>query len=138
MNLREFLSRVIDKGIEAAKRDYDQPGDADRLRGSLAGFEACRDKTPDELMQLLQEATRVTSEAHRREDSNYWETRSREAEIEWVCNVMSVVLVQNGFRQIVPPTASAMMTAHKILSMEGTLVVRDELPYPGLDLVMKG
>lgn len=52
MDYYEFLNRVIDEGIDAAKADYTDPTDKQRLDGSIAGFEACRKKLPEELVEL--------------------------------------------------------------------------------------
>ena len=118
MNLQEFTTQVIDQGIEGAREDYkDSP---DRLKGALYGFEACRGKNPGELRELLLRASMESMEAFHRSTSGnggdwYWEIRSREAEIEWVCNVVSVLLVQNGNPAIVPVTARGMMAAQRIL-----------------------
>jgi len=82
MNLTEFTDHVISRGIEAAREDYkDSP---DRLKGSLAGFEACRGKSPQELYDLLLEAARDSLKAHNDRAKNYWEFASKSAEIEWV------------------------------------------------------
>lgn len=142
MNLIEFTDRVINQGIEAAKEDYkDSP---DKLRGSLAGFEACRGKNPGELAELLLRANRDTQEAFHRADSgnggdNFWEIKCRAAEIEWVCNVVSAVLVQNGFPAIVPVTCGGVLAANRIISSEGTIVLLgEEHPYSDGNSVMSG
>lgn len=140
MNLIEFTDRAINQGIEAAREDYkDSP---DRLRGSLAGFEACRGKNPGELAELLIQANRDTMAAFHQASSgdgsgNYWEIRCREAEIDWVCNVVSAILVQDGQPPIVPVTAGGMILAAKIMGSEGAIVLRgEERPYPDDNSVM--
>lgn len=142
MNLTEFTDRVINQGIEAARNDYkDSP---DRLRGALAGFEACRGKNVGELVELLQRANQEVQEAFHRANSgnggyNYWEIRSREAEIEWVCNVVSSLLAQNGHPVITMVTTRGMMAAHRIMATDGCVILYgQEHPYSDGNSVMSG
>jgi len=94
MNYQEFLTKVIDEGIAAARKDYaDQK---DKLNGSIAGFEACRDKTPEELKLLLESSQISTKDAYTNQLVNYWWFRCYEAEVEWVCNVVSAMLYNQG------------------------------------------
>ena len=51
MNYNDFLSRVIDDGIAAATADY--ADDEPRRIGAVAGFNACRQKSPEELLELF-------------------------------------------------------------------------------------
>ena len=117
----EFLERAVNEGILAARRDYARREERAKLEGSIAGFEACRRKTPAELALLLEESGRKTEEArirfHLGEISidEYWGIRCKEAEIEWISNVVSVVLVRDGHPPITPPTVRAAMTAAAIL-----------------------
>jgi hypothetical protein len=128
MPYEDFLARVIDDGIAAAKADY---SDRNKLAGALAGFEQCRDRYPHELATLLEEARRATAHAYADREcgySGYWYTRCRELEIEWVCNVVSAALtfavVPPGpitRTPIVPPTARAVMKAAEILGVKETV-----------------
>lgn len=117
----DFLERVIDEGVKAAKRDYIRPAQRTKLEGSIEGFEACRGKAPAELSALLDGARRRTEEARNRFHlgetaiGEYWRVRCKEAEIEWTCNVVSVLLMSNGEPVIVPPTARAAVMAGTIL-----------------------
>jgi hypothetical protein len=118
MTYEQFLARIIDDGIVAARADYTSPDDADRLRGSLAGFEACRGLSPEQLGWLLGIAAAETTERHRAQAADYWYWRCREAEIEWVCNCVSAVLMNEGSQAIAAwlPTARGVMKAHEVLS----------------------
>jgi hypothetical protein len=60
MNYHEFLERVVDEGIAAAKAYYTRPEQKQKLDGSIAGFEACRGKTPPELKELLESCAVAT------------------------------------------------------------------------------
>lgn len=112
MEYRDFLTKIVDDGIEAARRDYaDKP---DKLRGSLAGFEACRGKDPVELAKLLTEARGQTREAMLRKTENYWEVRCFELEVEWTCNCVSAMMVNSGMQPIVPPTARGTIKAAEV------------------------
>lgn len=104
MTLSEALERIIDDGIAAARADYASPRQSEKLEGSLAGFEECRDKGPREIAALLQEARARTMRALE-ETQDYWYWNSREREIEWVANVISCVLHAQGLNPISAMTA---------------------------------
>lgn len=116
-NYATFLARVIDDGIEAARRDYAEPRQANKLRGAVAGFEACRGKSPVALAALLAEARERTMVAYREQADNYWEVRCFEAEVEWTCNVVSAAFHNQGLSVIVPPTMRGALKAAEILGV---------------------
>lgn len=115
MNYAKFLDRIITRGIEAAKRDYSRPDQKQKLQGSLAGFETCRGKNPAELQILLTSTRIATRNALNRDD--YWWYRCYEAEVEWVCNCVSVVLNAKGLSTIVAPTCRALQTVVEIVGI---------------------
>lgn len=122
MDYTTVLIYVIERGVEGARRDY-REGSA-KLKGALAGFEACRGRTPQELAVLLKEAREETVRARdrRREmlpAEDFWWHRCREAEIEWVANCVSVILVNEGMEPIVPPTAKALLAVSRIVGVGG-------------------
>lgn len=125
MTYLEFLTRVIDDGIAAAKADYTKPEDKARLDGSIEGFEACRGKHPIDLRQLMWDARQKTQtafhEVHEKEisDEDYWRIRSIEAEVEWTCNVVSALLMNEKVASIDPlmPTARAVMKCAEIVGV---------------------
>lgn len=121
MNYKEFLERVINEGIEAAKKHYAKPEQKEKLAGSIAGFEDCRGRTPEELLWLVGESEKRTAEAYRKNPREYWKTRCFELEVEWVCNVVSAMLVNEGRKPILPqfPTARAVLKAAEILGTKG-------------------
>jgi hypothetical protein len=123
MNLQIFIERIINDGIEAAKADYNKPEDKDRLIGALEGFELCRGKNFDELGVILKKAMKDTSDAHAKRAPDYWKIRCREAEIEWVCNTVSAIMLVNGSSVIIQPTCRGMMKANEIVGTEGLLKV---------------
>ena len=85
MKYTEFLTMVIDGGIEQARRDYAH--DMFKRDGAVAGFEACRGKHPGDLAVLLtearekREAARVKSHHHGLGSGigDYWKKEA----IEW-------------------------------------------------------
>lgn len=121
LTLGDLLERVIDDGIDAARRDYGKPDDLLKLAGSLAGFHACRGRTPAQLAVLLSEARADTQAAYRAGPdpaaTRYWYWRCRELEVEWVCNVVSAVLMNEGLPTIVPPTARGVLKAADVVGV---------------------
>ena len=113
--LDELLDRVIAEGIAAARIDYEE--DPPRLRGSVEGLEACRGKTPAELVALLARARERVSLLSG-EESNadaFFEARCFQDEVEWALSVLSAALVMEGRTPVVPPTAKAARKAADLL-----------------------
>ncbi len=119
MTYNEFLTRIIDEGIAAATADYTDPKDKESLDGSIAGFEACRNLLPEQLVEAWQTATTDVNVAFREQKINYWYYRCFQAEVEWVCNVVSAMLVNEGQKPLLSwlPTANGMMKAASILGV---------------------
>lgn len=121
MDYREFLTRVIDEGIEAAKQDYkgDSPEQIQRREGSIQGFEECRERLPGSLYLLLDESKKKAFEKHGKQAEDYWYWHCRAAEVEWVCNVVSALLVNEGCLPIAQnlPTARGAMKASEIVGV---------------------
>lgn len=113
MMSHEFIEEIIRGGIEGAKTSY--ANDQMRLEGALAGFEACRGKTPEQLATLLEEVGKNTTRAMLEQLPDYWRHRCFHAEIEWVCNCWSAVLVNEGTAPIITPTDRGVMRANEVL-----------------------
>lgn len=113
----DALNAVIDDGIEAARLDYARPDQKLKLDGSIRGFEDCRGKTAEEIGKLLAQANQDADDARRREAQDYWHWRCRAAEIEWVANVLSAILMNEGRPTIVTPTARGMLKAADIIGV---------------------
>lgn len=120
MSLRyqDFLNKAVDESIKGAKESYghrtDSKGNA-MLEGSIAGLNACRDLSPPQLSQLLMRAKTVQHKAFRSTViERYWRVNCFMAEVEWICNVVSVALVNQGVEPIVEPTMRAAMLASRI------------------------
>jgi len=110
-----FLDKIIETGMEAARVDYCKPKAANKLRGSLAGFEACRGKSLQEIGALLAEARAQEIAARGGDNERYWELVCRSREIEWTANVLSAILMSSGQPTIVPPTCRGVLHAHRLL-----------------------
>ena len=115
MQYLNALDAIINRGIAGVKESYrDEPHKRD---GSLEGFEACRNKTPQELLAILNTAGDKTKQARQDQHDgkismqDYWKIRHAEVQIEWVCNCVSVILCNQGhespFPRHVGPTARA-------------------------------
>jgi hypothetical protein len=120
MNYIEFLNRIIEEGIESAKIDYVKPEEKQSLDGSIAGFEACRDKLPHQLIEVWQKGSDDVNNAFHEQKDNYWWFRCYQAEVEWVCNVMSAMLINEGYTTPLLswlPTANGMMKAASIIGV---------------------
>jgi len=117
MGFDEFLTSIIDDGIEAARLDYARPNDQQKRDGSIRGFEECRNLDPSLLVPLLSEAHAMTMNKYREEAADYWYWRCRETEIEWVCNVVSACLINEGLPPISTCTARGMLKAAEIIGV---------------------
>jgi len=121
----ELLAKIIDAGIEAARADYGKRGGentAEMLRGAIDGFEACRGKQPLELAGLWNRAERQGHYARgggTPPEKGFWYWRAFGAEIEWIANVVSVGLQQQGLPAILPwlPTARGAIQYAKIVGV---------------------
>lgn len=118
MDVHEFTTRVIERGIEAARHDYTRPDQAGKLRGSIDGFELCRGLLPHELQSLYIAVNQDANQRMMERAEDYWYWRCRAMEVEWVCNVVSAVLINQSGPPILShlPTARGVMTASKILA----------------------
>lgn len=113
----DFINKIVELGIDAAKRDYIRPDQKQLLDGSVAGFETCRDKNVVGLVKELQAAQRA-SEKHFG-TKQHWYYRGFLNEVEWVCNVVSAALYNQQQPVIITPTARGMQTAAQILGVKG-------------------
>jgi len=125
MHFSEFLNRVIDDGIAAAREDYAKPAQKRKLEGSIAGFEACRNVRPlhahqdlTELLDAARTSTHAASLGDERED--YWWFRCYELEVEWICNCVSAVLINEGKPPIITPTARGVLKAADIIGVRAS------------------
>lgn len=116
MNYEEFLERIINDGIEAAKKDYEGEKEKEKLEGSIAGFEACRGKNPQQLVDEYKKAMQLQQEAFILRVENYWWFRCFTLEVEWVINVVSAGIRIELLSHL--PTARGLFKAAEILGVE--------------------
>jgi hypothetical protein len=131
MDYTEFLTRVVDEGIEAATSDYTKESDKQNLEGSIAGFNACRNKSPEELIEVWNEASKKMNEAFGEQKDNYWYFRCFQLEVEWVCNVVSAMLMNEGHTTPLLswlPTANGAMKAASIVGVAEALLISENTP----------
>ena len=101
----QLLDRIITDGIAEVCEAYADPKEHHKRDGAIEGFEACRGKAPADLVTLWTEAERSATqiardrlEASSAQDEalDYWKQRYKAMQIEWICNVVSVGLVNSG------------------------------------------
>lgn len=119
LDLAEFQERVIDRGIQVVKREYPEPCYARLVHGAVMGFEACRGKTPEELKLLFESANLAFVKARNEHDPDLSWYRAYEGEVHWVCNCVSVILMERGQPVILAPTKRGMLGAAGILGLLG-------------------
>ena len=118
MHYGEFLTHLIEDGIEAARFDYGRRPDQSQMRsGAIKGFEECRDRTPSQLSSLLTESRQITQDKLWAQAPDYWYWRCRAAEIEWVCNVVSAMLHNQRQPIIIQPTVRGIIKAAEIVGI---------------------
>lgn len=118
MNWDNFINQVVDRGIEAAKRDYTRADQKALLDGSVAGFTACRDTSVTELIKILQKAWKEFAKVDPSLTESIWFARGYYNEVQWVCNVVSAALYNQNLPVIIQPTARGMRTAAEILGVK--------------------
>jgi hypothetical protein len=124
MTYIEFLHEVIERGIKGASADPIINKYPKRLEGSIEGFNACRNKTPEQLSALLTEANAKTLNARldtndkdEKDIEDYWKQRYYAIQIEWVCNCVSAILMNERKPVIIQPTARGYMNAAEIIGV---------------------
>ena len=120
MSYEDFLDRVIAEGIQGAEEDYagSTPSKILKRTGAVQGFRLCKDCTPEQLKELYGEAGKKVDVAYKAQAQDYWYWRCYQSEIEWVCNVVSAMLTNEGREPLAAhfPTARGMIKASAILS----------------------
>lgn len=113
----ELLDRIISDGIAEVREAYTDPKDHHKRDGAIEGFEACRGRSPDQLVALWTEAERQSRQIveqcrqGQRDGRDYWKQRYKTLQLEWACNVISVGLTGMGRPPLLAhlPTARAAM-----------------------------
>lgn len=117
ISYEQFLNRIIEDGIKAAKADYTTIGNKDKLDGSLLGFEQCRGKNLEELADLLASSHAVERAVSSITGSSPF-LRCQVLEIEWVCNCVSAMLMNQKLPTIIEPTCRGVIKAAEVLGVK--------------------
>lgn len=102
MTYEQLIDRIITDGIQEVQTIYAAPEDHPKRDGALAGFEACRGKTAPELVTLWADTERETRQIRaayqegKHTIQDYWRSCYKMLQIEFICNVVSVGLTNNG------------------------------------------
>lgn len=121
MKYQEYLNRVIDESIADLDKYFALEPRVTLLyhKASLAGLEACRGLAPPGLAMLLDRAQRIQRLALRKTaHDRYMKVTFFLHEVEWVCDVVSVALANQGMETIIPPTMVAAELASEITQNE--------------------
>lgn len=89
---KQLIKRVIADGIAEVREAYADPKDRHKRDGAIEGFEACRDKTPAELVTLWSDANKQAYPMTAQGLLDYWKHHYKALQIEFVLNVLSVGL----------------------------------------------
>jgi len=116
----QLLDRVITDGIAEVRAAYAAPEDHHKRDGAIEGFEACRGKTPSELVELWR-STATEARQNMHDAEVYWKQRCKTLQVEWVCNVISVGLMNSGHAPLLEhlPTARAAMKCAQLVGVHG-------------------
>jgi hypothetical protein len=121
MSHNDLLNAIIDDGLEDVRQTYTNPVYRQRLKqqGAIEGFESCRGKTEEELLQLLQRVKQDTIQAVQPTAPDYWRVRYIELQVEWVLKVLSAARYGQGLSPIpsIPVMGRALRKAADILGV---------------------
>jgi hypothetical protein len=124
----QLLDRVIDDGIAEVHVAYAEPEQHHKRDGAIEGFEACRGKTPEQLLELWSEVEKecgvIRAESLEGKDDHlkrYWKARYKALQVEFVCNVVSAGLTNNGKPPLLShlPTVRGVMKYAQIVGVRG-------------------
>jgi hypothetical protein len=111
MELNEFITQVVDRGLKAAVKS---PGS--RAKGTISGFEACRGRNVDELRLLYDQAVVVRNLANET-GHTYWALQGYMMAMYHVCACVSVMMSHAGQKVIVVPDHDAIRTTTAVLGV---------------------
>lgn len=119
MRLSEFTTRIIEDAIVSA---HDGHKNEMARCGAIAGLEACRGLEPHQLGELLKAANTAAVHARRQRHPRTIEAVAFRAEILWVCEVLSVVMDNQGMPPLVDPTPQAYLKAAEVTGSERHII----------------
>jgi len=123
MTYEQLIDRIISDGIAEVTEAYSDPKEHHKRDGAIEGFEACRGKTPEQIVILWSAAEREgslmrsASKASEEDIKDYWRCRYKVLQIEWCLNVLSVGLSKPLLSHL--PTTSAALKYAEIVGVTG-------------------
>lgn len=105
MQYQTLLTRIIEDGIAEVRKAYADPKEHHKRDGAIAGFEACRGKSPGELVALYYQVEREAETARRAAPPSdetarsFWRLRYKALQVEWCINVVSFGMITSGHRK---------------------------------------
>lgn len=117
MDRNELLNAIIDDGVYEIETSYTRLDQRMKRDGGVAGFEACRGKSDEDLLRLLATAKDGASAACREQAADYWWHRMYEAQVEWTLNVLSAAMHANGVEPLTGYSARGVIKAADILGV---------------------
>jgi hypothetical protein len=116
--LSDVLHLLIEDGIEGARHSHASPSRSRLFQGTVDAYEACREREPGELMDLLTRAAVARVDAARRDDEDLEYLSAYEATVESVASVMSCALEYHRLPPITRITTRARIRYAAIVGYE--------------------
>ncbi len=120
MLIGDFLNYLLDDVLEEARESHLKSPDATRFGAAERAVAECRaamttaEHIHGRLLGLLAEARKDVALALAADRPDAWYWMVREETVEWVANVVSVVLMNQRLPTIVPPTRGAAVAAARL------------------------
>lgn len=116
MKLSQFIGRIVEGSRIAVHTAYRH--DESKWTGAMAGLEACWDMTPSQLLILLDAAKIAQARAEKLDHNRVEEIRAFRYEVEWVCDCVSVVLLNQGQTPLIEPSVNAYAKVADIVGVD--------------------
>lgn len=84
-----FVNRLVSNAMNSVAQTYSQPGQREKLEGSLAGLNACLNQKLEGLREVLAEINEYVHLAAKERWENYWWFRLYQAQVEFIINRVS-------------------------------------------------
>lgn len=120
----DFLNAAIDDALESVREHESRPSRRHFREGAEAGLEACRDLAPAALRRLAEASeaeSRRALTAGRHDEAAiaaHWYSRSRAAQIAWICNIVHAAEDLSGRPTRYPTTVRGVIAAASILGLQ--------------------
>jgi hypothetical protein len=120
MLIRDFLNLLLDDTLEEARLRRRGRDAVQTFLGAEQAVWDCRhvmsgNQMTADLKSLLSEARSASAAAAGRPDEAFW--FAREMYVEWIANVVSVVLLMSHAEAIIPPSREAALEAARLIEL---------------------